>query len=79
VRFFQKSCGTRVLVDEAAQDGSSVDRPAVEVGNGEMAAVAFAVGNALVDALVRPGRVIALCNCTGRGSRVVGLDQSLGF
>jgi hypothetical protein len=48
----------RVLVDQAAQDGFSVDPFAVEVGDGEGATVVFAIGNALGDALVRPGRVV---------------------
>jgi hypothetical protein len=51
------SGGARVFVDQAAQDGFSVDRPAVLVGNGEVAVVVFTVGDALGDALVRPGRV----------------------
>ena len=54
--FFGVSGGARVFVDQAAQDGFSVDPFAVEVGNGEM--VAVAVGDALGDALVRPGRVV---------------------
>ncbi len=48
------SSGTRVFVDQAAQDGFSVDPFAVEVGNGEVATV----GDALVDSLVRPSRVV---------------------
>jgi hypothetical protein len=51
------SGGARVFVDRASQDGFSVDRPAVVVGNGEVAVVVFTVGNPLGDALVRPGRV----------------------
>jgi hypothetical protein len=43
---------------QAAQDGFSVDRYAAEVGDGEVAAVVLAVGDALGDALVRPGRVV---------------------
>jgi len=35
-----------------------VDPFAVGVGNGEVAAVVFAAGDALGDALVRPGRVV---------------------
>jgi hypothetical protein len=45
----------RILVDQAAQDGFSEDPFTVEVGNGEVATV----GDALADALVRPGRVVA--------------------
>jgi hypothetical protein len=48
------SGNARVFVDQAAQDGFSVDPFAVEVSNGEAAAVVFAVGDALGDALVRP-------------------------
>ena len=56
VRVFGVSGGARVLVDQAAEDGFAVDPFAVEVGNGEVAIVVFAVGDALGDALVRPGR-----------------------
>ena len=35
-----------------------MDPFAVGVGNGEVAAVVFAAGDALGDALVRPGRVV---------------------
>ena len=35
-----------------------MDPFAVEVGNDEVATVAFTVGDALGDALVRPGRVV---------------------
>ena len=52
------SGGARVFVDQAAQYGFSVDPFAVEAGNGEVATVVFAVGDALGDALVRPGRVV---------------------
>jgi hypothetical protein len=38
------SGGTRVFVDQAAQDGFSVDPSAVEVSNGEVATVVFAIG-----------------------------------
>jgi hypothetical protein len=46
------SGGARVFVDQAAQDGFSVDPSAVEVSNGEVATVVFAIGDALGDALV---------------------------
>jgi hypothetical protein len=52
------SGGARILVDQATQDGFSEDRSAVKVGNGEVSTVVFAVGDALRDALVRPGRVV---------------------
>ncbi len=35
-----------------------MDPFAIEVGNGEVATVVFAVGDALGDALVRPSRVV---------------------
>jgi hypothetical protein len=52
------SGGARVFVDQAAQNGFSVDPSAVGVGSSEVAAVVFAVGDALGDALVRPSRVV---------------------
>ena len=52
------SGGARLFVDQAAEDGFSEDPSAVEVGNDEVATVVFAVGDALGDALVRPGRVV---------------------
>ena len=52
------SGGARVFVDQAAQDGFSEDPSAVKVGNGEVATVVFPVGDALGDALVRPGHVV---------------------
>jgi hypothetical protein len=58
LRFSGISGGARIFVDQAAQDGFSEDPSAVEVGNGEVAAVVFTVGDALGDALVRPGRVL---------------------
>ena len=42
------SGGACVFVDQAAQDGFSVDPSAVEVSNGEVATVVFAIGDALV-------------------------------
>jgi hypothetical protein len=48
------SGSARVSVDQAAQDGFSVDPFAVEVGNGEAATVVFGVRDALGDTLVRP-------------------------
>ena len=58
LRFFGVSGGACVFVDQAAQDGFSVDPFAVEVGNDEVATVVFTVGDALGDALMRPGRVV---------------------
>ena len=51
------SGGARIFVDQAAQDGFSADPFAVEVGYGEVVIVS-AVGDALGDALVRPGCVV---------------------
>jgi hypothetical protein len=48
----------RIFVDQAAKDRFSEDPFAVEVANGAMPAAVFAVGDALGDALVRPGRVV---------------------
>src|SRR5690348_4944129 len=52
------SGGARVFVDQAAQDGFSEDPSAVKVSNGTVPAVVFTIGDALGDALVRPGRVV---------------------
>jgi hypothetical protein len=52
------SGGTCVFVDQAAQDGFSEDPSAVKVGNSGVATVLFAVGDALGDALMRPGHVV---------------------
>ena len=51
------SGGVRVLVDQAAQDGFSADLLSVDVGHGGAGSVRFLVGDALGDALVRPGGV----------------------
>jgi hypothetical protein len=53
LRFFEVSGGARVFVYQAAQDGFSVDPFAAEAGNGDVATVVLAVGDALGDALVR--------------------------
>ena len=53
------SGGVRVLVDQAAQDGFSADPFSAGVSCGDAGSVAFAVGDALRDALVRPSRVVA--------------------
>ena len=45
----------RVLVDQAAQDGFSADPPCIDVGQSRAVSVTFAGGDALGDALVRPG------------------------
>ena len=54
------SGGARVFVDQAAQDGFSVDPFVVEVGNGEVATVVFTAGDALGEQATRrptPGTV----------------------
>jgi hypothetical protein len=48
----------RVLVDQAARDGFSADLLSVDVGQGGAGSVRFLVGDALGDALVRPGGVV---------------------
>jgi hypothetical protein len=52
------SGGSHVLVDQAVEDGFSVDRLVVEVCSCDAGRVAFAVGNVLGDALVWPGGVV---------------------
>jgi hypothetical protein len=52
LQVFGVSGSARVFVDQAAQDGFSVDPFAVEVGNGEAATVVFGVGDALGDVCV---------------------------
>jgi len=62
---FRVSGGARVFVDQAAEDGFSADPVAVEVGHGDVAAAVFAIGDALGDGLVRPGRA----ECTWYSAR----------
>src|SRR6266704_2277521 len=50
--------GVHIFVDQAVEDGFSADLPCVDVGYGRGMSVAFVVGDALGDALVRPGRVV---------------------
>src|SRR5271154_998031 len=57
-RAFIRSGGTRVLVDQAAQDRFPADPLVVEVGNNKTATAVFTVWDALSDALVRPGGVV---------------------
>jgi hypothetical protein len=52
------SGGVRVLVDQPAEDSSSVDPSGVEVGQGGAGLVAIAVRDLLFDALVRTGGVV---------------------
>jgi hypothetical protein len=48
----------RVFVDHAVEDGFSADPRDVEAGHGGQGSVAPGVGDALGDALVRPGGVV---------------------
>ena len=47
-----------VLVDQAAQDGFSADLLAIDVAHGGAGSFVSVVGDALGDALVRPGGVV---------------------
>src|ERR1035438_2863447 len=58
LRVFRASGGIRVFVDQAAQDGFSVDLSCVDVGHGGAGSVTFIVGDALGGALMRPGGVV---------------------
>ena len=55
---FRPSGGVRVFVDQALEDGFSADLMVVDVGRRGAGTVAFVVGDALRDALVRPGSVV---------------------
>src|ERR1035438_6107842 len=52
------SGGVRVFVDQAVKDRLSADLLRIDVGQGGAGNVAFAVGDALAYALVRPGSVV---------------------
>jgi hypothetical protein len=54
----RSSGGSGVFVDEAAQDGFSVDPLRIEAGGGGAGLLVRSVRDALVDALVRPGAVV---------------------
>jgi hypothetical protein len=54
----RSSGGSGVFVDEAAQDGFSVDPLRIEAGGGGAGLLVCSVRDALVDALVRPGAVV---------------------
>jgi hypothetical protein len=58
LRVFRASGGIRVFVDQAAQDGFSADLLYIDVGHGGAGSVTFIVGDALGDALMRPGGVV---------------------
>jgi hypothetical protein len=61
---FRASGGARVFVDQSAQDRFSADLLCVHAGHGGARSVRFAVGDALGDALVRPGREILVNDFT---------------
>ena len=54
----QVSGGVRVFVDQAVEDGFSADPFNAGVGCGDEGSMAFAVGDTLRDALVRPSHVV---------------------
>jgi hypothetical protein len=56
--FVAASGGSDVLIDEAAQDRFSSDSLGIEVCHGDAGHVVQAAGDALGDALVRPGCVV---------------------
>jgi hypothetical protein len=58
LRFVRASGGVRVFVDQAVEDGFSADPLDIEVGHGGPGSVASGAGDALGDALVRPGGVV---------------------
>jgi hypothetical protein len=67
---------TRVLVDQPAQDGSAENPSVVEVGNDQVVGVVFTAGDALGDALVRPGRVVVHL-ILGQGGAADGLSPRI--
>ena len=58
MRLFRVSDCTLIFIDQAVEDRFSADLPCVDVGYGRGVSVAFGGGDALGDALVRPGRVV---------------------
>ena len=52
------SGGVGVFVDQAVEDGFSADLPDAGIGNGGPGSIASGIGDALGDALVRPGGVV---------------------
>jgi hypothetical protein len=58
MRFVRASGGVHVCIDQAVEDGFSADPLDVEVGHGGPGSVASGVGDALGDALVRPGGAV---------------------
>ena len=76
LRVLGGSGGVRVFVDQAAQDGASVDPCGVEVGHGGAGRVTICVGDMLSDALVRPGRVVVRLIFGEDGAQVrLAVDQ----
>ena len=57
LRILGGSGGVRVFVDQAAQDGSSVDPSGIDFGHSGVWGVTMCVGDVLSNALVRPGRL----------------------
>ncbi len=57
--FSRTSGGSHVLVNQAAEQGFSADLASVEFCHSDARRVVLAVGDALGDALVRPGGVVA--------------------
>jgi hypothetical protein len=57
LRVFRASGGIRVFIDQAAQDGFSPDLSCVDAGRDGAGTVTSIVGDALGDALMRPGGV----------------------
>jgi len=65
----------RVLVDEAVEGRSSADVLDVEIGPDEAGIVRFVVGDALGDALVRPGRIVVRLVFSEDGAQVLLADD----
>jgi hypothetical protein len=60
VASFNRSGGSRVLIDQAVEDRFSADAVGVEVRRGAVDITRIPVGGALVDALMRAGGVVVL-------------------
>jgi hypothetical protein len=76
IGFWHVSCvfldvsGSCVLVDQAAQDGFSADLASVEVPCRDAGSMVFSVGDALVHAMMRAGRVVVLLVLGQDGAQV---------
>jgi hypothetical protein len=57
-RVFRASGCALIFVDQAFADGFSADLLCVDLGYGRGVSIAFVGGDALGDALMRPGRVV---------------------